>query len=392
MPKKTKAHLSARNKSSPTRIAARKRTSAKYTKQSRETRELQNAPFVPEERLRQSEERFAAFMDNLPGYAWMKDLQGRYVYINQMVKWLAGYQSLGKTDAQIWPADLAAEYRANDQQVIAAKKPLHTIEHFLHEGKQRCMVGSKFPIFDKTGAVALVAGTGVDITERIEAEEALRASTERLQALTRRQVELQESERRTLARELHDRLGATLTSLSINLARLKERLGADAYASARVEDSVALVKWTAAAIEDIAAELRPPLLDDHGLAAALDWYGKQFAARVGVEVSMRVADARERVAADVGIALFRIAQEALNNVAKHAHAKRVVITLRHSPAEFVMSIADDGVGLSATDELQRPGTGLGMLSMRERAQAIGGRFEVERPPGRGTRVTVRIPR
>jgi len=392
MPKKTKAHLSARNKPSPTRIAARKRTSAKHTKQSRETRELQSAPFVPEERLRQSEERFAAFMDNLPGYAWMKDLQGRYVYINQMVKGLAGYQSLGKTDAQIWPADLATKYRANDQQVIAAKKPLHTIEHFLHEGKQRCMVGSKFPIFDKTGAVALVAGTGVDITERIEAEEALRASTERLQALTRRQVELQESERRTLARELHDRLGATLTSLSINLARLKERLGADAYASARVEDSVALVKGTAAAIEDIAAELRPPLLDDHGLAAALDWYGKQFAARVGVEVSMRVADARERVAADVGIALFRIAQEALNNVAKHAHAKRVVITLRHSPAEFVMSIADDGVGLSATDKLQRPGTGLGMLSMRERAQAIGGRFEVERPPARGTRVTVRIPR
>src|SRR6266851_1428980 len=162
-----------------------------------------------EDALRESEERFAAFMDNLPGYAWMKDLQGRYVYINQMVRGLPGYQSLGKTDAQIWPADLAAEYRANDQQVIAAKKPLHTIEHFLHEGKQRCMVGSKFPIFDKTGAVALVAGTGVDITERIEAEEALRASTERLQALTRRQVELQESERRTLARELHDRLGAT---------------------------------------------------------------------------------------------------------------------------------------------------------------------------------------
>src|SRR6266478_6496545 len=146
MPKKTKAHLSARNKSSPTRIAARKRTSAKYTKQSRETRELQNAPFVPEERLRQSEERFAAFMDNLPGYAWMKDLQGRYVYVNEMVRGLPGYRSHGKTDAQIWPADLAAEYRANDQQVIAAKKPLNTLEHYQLKGKQRYMAGSKFPI------------------------------------------------------------------------------------------------------------------------------------------------------------------------------------------------------------------------------------------------------
>src|SRR6266849_11152646 len=133
-----------------------------------------------EEALRQSEERFVAFMDNLPGYAWMKDLQGRYVYVNEMVRGLPGYRSLGKTDAQIWPADLAAEYRANDQQVIAAKKPLHTLEHFQLEGKHRYMAGSKFPIFDKTGAVALVGGVGVDITERIEAEEAVRRSEEHL--------------------------------------------------------------------------------------------------------------------------------------------------------------------------------------------------------------------
>ncbi len=136
-----------------------------------------------EDALRESEGRFAAFMDNLPGYAWMKDLQGRYVYINHMVRGLSGYQSLGKTDAQIWPAGLAAEYRANDQQVIATKKPLHTVERYLHEGKQRYMMGSKFPIFDKTGAIALVGGAGVDITERIEAEDALRESEEKFRQL-----------------------------------------------------------------------------------------------------------------------------------------------------------------------------------------------------------------
>src|SRR5207244_10960520 len=139
-----------------------------------------------EDALRQSEERFAAFMDNLPGYAWMKDLQGRYVYVNEMVKGLPGYRSLGKTDAQIWPADLAAEYRANEKQVIATKRPLQTLEHFQHEGKQRYMAGNKFPIFDKTGAVELVGGAGVDITERIEAEEQLKITSEQLRALSAR--------------------------------------------------------------------------------------------------------------------------------------------------------------------------------------------------------------
>src|SRR5258706_10485794 len=124
-----------------------------------------------EDALRQSEERFAAFMDNLPGYAWMKDLQGRYVYLNEMVRGLPGYRSLGKTDAQIWPADLAAEYRANDQQVIDAKKPLHTLEHFQLAGKHRYMAGRQIPILDQNRVVALWGGGGREITARLEAEE-----------------------------------------------------------------------------------------------------------------------------------------------------------------------------------------------------------------------------
>src|SRR2546425_2093637 len=168
-----------------------------------------------EDALRESEGRFAAFMDNLPSYAWMKDLQGRYVYINHMVRGLPGYQSLGKTDAQIWPAGLAAEYRANDQQVIATKKPLHTVEHYLHEGKQRYMVGSKFPIFDKTGAIALVGGAGVDITESIEAEEALRETQAALARVARTNTvgELTAS----IAHEVNQPLAAVVTNANASL-------------------------------------------------------------------------------------------------------------------------------------------------------------------------------
>ena len=216
------------------------------------------------------------------------------------------------------------------------------------------------------------------------------ASLQAVQALSRRLVELQESERRALARELHDRLGETLTALSIDLGMLKSSHADSAQMAARVRDSLALVKSTAAAIENIAGELRPPMLDDHGLPSALGWYGKQFSQRVGVAVSVQAADADERLAPEVETALFRIAQEALNNVAKHARARNVAVTLWRSARELVMSIADDGVGFAgAAPTPQR--SGLGLVTMRERAQAIGGRFVIEPLREGGTRLTVKMP-
>jgi PAS domain S-box-containing protein len=380
MPKKTKARLPARNKPSPKGIAARKRTNAKYAKQSKE-----------EERLRQSEERFAAFMDNLPGYAWMKDLQGRYVYVNHAVKGLPGYRSLKKTDAQIWPADLAAEYRSHDQQVIAAKRPLHTVEHFVLRGRQRYMVGTKFPIFDKTGEVALVGGTGVDITERIEAEQALRASTERLQALTRRLVELQEAERRDISRELHDRVGQTLTAMRINMEIIRDRLGRhdDAEIRARNDDSLILIASAFDAVENVMDDLRPPMLDELGLLAPLRWYAKKFADRTGIRLAV-TGDGDARARPEVELALFRIAQEALTNIARHARATIALIDVRRPPNATILTIEDDGVGIRDAQRMARPG--YGMIGMRERAESVGGTLEAVGRAPHGTRITVSVPK
>ena len=468
-----------------------------------------------EEALRQSEERFAAFMDNLPGYAWMKDLQGRYVYVNQMVRGLSGYGSLGKTDAQIWPADLAAEYRAHDQQVIAERKPLHTVERYWHEGKQRCMAGSKFPIFDKTGAVALVGGAGVDITERIEAEEALRESEHRLQTilrtamdgfwradvqgrflevneaycrmsayseqellamsisdvearempsavvahihstmargedrfesrhrrkdgstfpvevsaqyktsdggqmvafvrditerkqadealrehadrlrqLTRRLMELEEQERRQFARELHDRIGPNLSALTLNLGMVRTALSRSSAEAvgARLSDSETLLKETVQQVRDVMADLRPPELDELGLLAALDQHVCLVANRANLVYEVSGSDPIPRLSPIVEIALFRIAQEALNNVIKHAQASRIALALRPANGRVILTVMDDGAGFDAST--RRAGTaGLGMITMRERAEAIGARLSVESSRGKGTRVTIDVPK
>jgi two-component system sensor histidine kinase UhpB len=260
------------------------------------------------------------------------------------------------------------------------------------DGEYRWFLVRSVPLRDEQGNILKWYGSSVDIEDRKRAEERSRQAAEELQALSRRLVELQEAERRALAREMHDRFGETVTALSINLAMLRKSVKGDARATTRVEDSVALVKSTAAAIENIVAELRPPMLDDHGLAAAIDWYARQFTRRVGVAVSVQAGQPDERLAPQVEMALFRIAQEALTNVAKHARAQHVTISLRRSAAEFVMSIADDGIGLPKSAQApERHNPGLGLVTMRERAQAVGGSFKVEPlSAGVGTRLTVRV--
>ncbi len=223
----------------------------------------------------------------------------------------------------------------------------------------------------------------------------LRESQEQLQALSRRLVEVQEIERRRLSSELHDRVGQNLTALSINLDILKMRVGAaaDEEVASRLDDSQHLLGATADTIDNVMSELRPPMLDDYGLHAALNWHARDFTKRTGLDVQVRGDEGGERPRPEIEITLFRIAQEALNNVAKHAHARRVGIVLEFRPGECIMSVADDGRGIAngradGNDKRQ----GVGMVTMRERAQAVGGSFEVRPAPGGGTQLIVRVPR
>jgi signal transduction histidine kinase/ABC-type amino acid transport substrate-binding protein len=233
-----------------------------------------------------------------------------------------------------------------------------------------------------------------DITERKQAETALLDSAAQLRAVSRRLVDLQESERRQLSRELHDRVGQNLTALKINLEILEPLFAehGDVAVRARVTDSAALLETTMDTIENVLSELRPPMLDDHGLAAALDWHARAFSRRTGIAVAVKGSEPAVRPARAVELELFRITQEALNNVAKHARARRVEITLEHAGGECLMCVQDDGIGFTGVDDRSsqaRPG--LGMVTMKERSLAIGGRFEVVALPDRGTRLTVRVP-
>jgi two-component system sensor histidine kinase UhpB len=243
----------------------------------------------------------------------------------------------------------------------------------------------------EAGEVTTVFGSVQDVTSQKQTEHALRYSGQQLQALSRRLVELREDERKDMARELHDQVGQNLTALDINLSILASSLPpeADAATRGRLSDSSALVESTTAAIRNLLSELRPPVLDEHGLMAALDWHAREYSARVGIPVAIRGRESTERPAAAVELVLFRVAQEALNNVAKHAHASRVEISLEHSESSYLLSVADDGVGFDALAQLS--GRHLGLVTMRERSQALGGQLDIVTSIGKGTTLKVSIP-
>jgi PAS domain S-box-containing protein len=236
-----------------------------------------------------------------------------------------------------------------------------------------------------------VLGASLDVTEQRHSESALRQAAQDLHALTRKLVQAEEGERRRIARELHDSVGQALSALNINLDIIHK--GAHALPEAlqrRLEDSGALVDRTLQSIEAVMAELRPPLLDEYGLGAALGWHAEEFIERTGIHVILadNTPDGGRSLRTDAAVALFRIAQEAMNNILKHARAKTVSIEMSVAGGAFALDVRDDGIGF---DPANTPRDRWGMTTMRERAEAAGGELTVESAAGRGTRVMARIP-
>jgi two-component system sensor histidine kinase UhpB len=233
-----------------------------------------------------------------------------------------------------------------------------------------------------------------DITERKRDQQALEESNKRIRRLAVQRAEVETTERRRLARELHDHVGQNLTALGINLNILLAQLPEDQeMAQARLRDSLALIEETIEQTRDVMVNLRPPVLEDYGLAAALRWYAEQFTARTQLPVTVTGEQLTPRLAPHLQDALFRIAQEAMNNAAKYARAAALTISIEATPDMARLAVADDGEGFDAAAVLAKGITGhWGLQTMQERAELVGGTLRIESAPGQGTRVIAEVPR
>jgi two-component system, NarL family, sensor histidine kinase UhpB len=227
-----------------------------------------------------------------------------------------------------------------------------------------------------------------DVTERAQQGRELERSRGELRKLSASMVNAREDERRRIARELHDELGQRLTALKMELSSL----GAQTDAGARAQRTAAMLEMvdeTVASVRRIATELRPLMLDDLGLNAAIEWLAHGWAARMGIKVRLRLDPADPDIGEAAAIALYRMVQEALTNIARHARASEVRIELRQAGGALRLTVQDNGVGF-AESSMYREGSH-GLMGLRERAYMLGGELQVGNARSGGGRITVRLP-
>ncbi len=338
-----------------------------------------------ERQVRERTREITNILKYTPAVVYIKDRSGRYTFINSRYEELFGVENdaiKGKNDYDIFPREVADRLRANDEQVLKGRVPCQVEEHVPQEDGTHIYLSVKFPIFDEEGNIPFLCGISTDITEIKKAQDQLRRLSDSI-------MESQEKERAAVSRELHDELGQILTALRMDSAWLRKRLeGVDANAAGRADEMCHLINKAIDEVRSMATRLRPGVLDDLGLIDALDWYTADFEKRTKIACTFQhrnmpvIDDA-------VATAAYRIAQETLTNVARHASANRVEVTIESRRGLLTLAVTDNGRGFD-TGELDET-RGLGVAGMRERAALIGGTLEILSRPGGGTRVCLRAP-
>jgi len=322
--------------------------------------------------------RLQEILDNTTAVIYVKDRDGRYALINRRYEeifhvdrtWMCG-----RTDRDLFPAATARAFRVHDEQVLASNAPIEVEERVPQDDGEHLYISLKFPLLDEQGRPDAVCGISTDITERRHAEA-------QVQRLAQSLVQARDEEREQIGSKLHDSACQELVAVGLSLELVRRSL-ADVAEADKLGRACAHLNRTVDQLRDLARELRPALLHDLGLAEGLRTLASGFAT-VGLTVDVRVPTRRLEMAADVEVAVYRIAQEALQNTQRHAHATQVRLRLVKKGAHLTLTVQDNGRGFDLRSTLT---AGLGITGMQQRALAVGGRLAIDPTRSSGTTVT-----
>jgi PAS domain S-box-containing protein len=339
-----------------------------------------------EEMIVASEEKYRTFIQRITDAFIAVDRNWRYIYLNKQAGEMIHQDPetlIGKNMWDIFPdavgsATYLAFQQAMEEQVYVSNTDYYPPLDLWQENH----------IYPSEDGLSVFIR---DITDRKKAEEKILRSSRELRELSAHLQTIREEEKTAIARDVHDHLGQTLTALKMDMSWLKKKMEKQDPAIIRkIDDSTGLLGEAIHSVRKIVTGLHPGILDTLGIVAALEWLSRDFSERFGIEVQFQEpAQALDNIPQSVSIGIFRIYQESLNNVAKHAEAGRVRSSLETNGQELVLKVADDGKGFEARSASVKKS--LGLISMRERALMMGGNWEILSEPNKGTTIILRIP-
>jgi PAS domain S-box-containing protein len=342
--------------------------------------------------LNASEEKYRLFFENSMDAILLTNAKGQIFSANK-----AATEIFNMTEEEICSGGRSAildETDPNWPKFFAARnkhgKAQGELRHFRKDGST--FLAETTSVIFKTASGDEQTNTIIrDITERKRAEEELNESYQQIRRLTAYLQKVREEERARIARDIHDDLGQQLTVMKMDIAWMKKKIknGDHDSALAKMDEMQTILDGTVFSVRRIATDLRPSLLDDIGLIAAMEWEAEVFAKRTGIKVNFSKTDLPVAVPEEYITGLFRILQESLTNIARHAAANQVDIHLKNQSNEFILYIEDDGSGFDMSTIATKKT--LGLLGIKERSAMMQGIFTINSQPGKGTKLEVRVP-
>lgn len=342
--------------------------------------------------IEQLNQRIRALFDRAPVAIWITEGE-RVVFANQACASLFGLPGrealIGLPLYALLSPTSHTGVRAKVAQAFASEGAVSTVQgEIVRTDGSLCeveMVVAALPDHERTFVQMVIT----DVTARLQEKRILLHSRRTLRELSASLVEAREEERRRIARELHDELGQRLTALKLELAAQQQATQAQ-VPDERLQAMMDMVDDTVAAVRRIAVDLRPPMLDDLGLHAAIEWLTHDFSRRSGIQVTLRLVDSPEPMPQNIATAVYRIVQEALTNMARHARASQAVISIETKGRRLQLVVEDDGQGFPK-DQPPPPRGSFGLIGMRERVHMLGGQITLKNAASGGARLVVRLP-